>query len=221
MIDVTNLKLSLINLVYFFVRYPVKVLPLDAPASTWSCNKGVAQKPRHIIMFIIPYNKMKIFDWLIRIQHLECYCQQIFQSTTSGFTVMNSNVKDKSEQWLTPWMHNNIRCCTSKCKSRFRCCTFERRSRCNETLVMHECFKCRGKSRVQCVNPNYVPIKLFEIQIELFNWLLHGHKYPRLASSCWRMSPKQFCGWPRGFEWLTSTCKQENCTMLYPKLVRT
>ena len=40
---------------------------------------------------------MKIFDWLIRIQHLECYCQQIFQSTTSGFTIMNSNVKEQKE----------------------------------------------------------------------------------------------------------------------------
>ena len=38
---------------------------------------------------------MKIFDWLIRIQHLECYCQQICQSTTSGFTTMNSNVKEQ------------------------------------------------------------------------------------------------------------------------------
>ena len=28
-------------------------------------------------------------------QHLECYCQQIFQSTTSGFTTMNSNVKEQ------------------------------------------------------------------------------------------------------------------------------
>ena len=30
--------------------------------------------------------------------------------------------------------------------------------------MMHECFKCRSKSRAQCVNLNYVPIKLFEIR---------------------------------------------------------
>ena len=46
-------------------------------------------------MIIIQSNEMKIFDWLIRIQHLESYCQQIFQSTTSGFTTMNSNVKEQ------------------------------------------------------------------------------------------------------------------------------
>ena len=118
---------------------------------------------------------MKIFDWLIRIQHLECYCQQICQSTTSGFTTMNSNVKE-----LTPRMHNIVRCCTSKCKSRCRCCTFERRSHCNETFVMHECFKCRNKSCVQCVNLNCVPVKLFEIQIELqlnFTW-------PQISKTC-------------------------------------
>ena len=47
----------------------------------------------YITEIIIPSNEMKIFDWLIRIQHLECYCQQIFQSTTSDFTTTNSNVK--------------------------------------------------------------------------------------------------------------------------------
>ena len=38
---------------------------------------------------------------------------------------------------------------------------------CNETFVMHKCFKCKSKSRVQCVDLNYVPIKPLEIQTEL------------------------------------------------------
>ena len=37
----------------------------------------------------------------------------------------------------------------------------------DETFVMHECFNCRRKSRVQSVSFNYVSIKPFEIQIEL------------------------------------------------------
>ena len=66
---------------------------------------------------------MKVFDWLISIQHFECYCYQIFPSTTSDFTTMNWNVKNKRNNRLTPRVQNIIRCCTSKRKSRFRCCT--------------------------------------------------------------------------------------------------
>ena len=49
-------------------------------------------------------------------------------------------------------MHNIIRCCTSRHKLRGRCCTFKRRSRCIETFVMYEWFRCRSKSHVLCVN---------------------------------------------------------------------
>ena len=27
-----------------------------------------------VYVFIIPSKEMKVFDWLIRIQHLKCYC---------------------------------------------------------------------------------------------------------------------------------------------------
>ena len=63
-----------------------KMLPLTVPYSVALVK---------VLSIIIPCNEMKIFDWLIRIQHLECYCQQIYQSTTSDFTTMNSNVKER------------------------------------------------------------------------------------------------------------------------------
>ena len=84
----------------------------------------------------------------------------------------------KENNRLTPRVHNIIRCCTSRRKSHCRCCTFERKSRCNETFViMHKCFKCRSKSRVQCVN-------------------YHSRRYPRHPTSCLKVNS-------RTVSWLT------------------
>ena len=118
---------------------------------------------------IIPSNEMKIFDWLIRIQHLECNCQQIFQSTTSGFTTMNSNVKEQKGTITntTDAQHHHV--LHLQMQVTVQMLHLRTQVTLYKTLVTHECFKCRSKSRVQCVNLYYVPIKLFEIQIELFN----------------------------------------------------
>ena len=85
----------------------------------------------------------------------------------------------KGNNTLKPRMHNIIRCCTSKCKSRCRCCTFERKSRCNETFVMHKCLNAEA---------NHV-----------YNvWIVHSHEYRRHATSCLKFKPKIVL-------WLTSS----------------
>ena len=103
-------------------------------------------------------------------------------------------------------MHNIIRCCTCKRKSHCRCCTFERRSRCNETFVMHECFISRSKSRVQCVNLKYLPIKLleicwfhgssfkgFSIVFLLSDWLKLNHLKSRMECGFSDIFSRHFC----------------------------
>ena len=63
----------------------------------------------------------------------------------------------------------HMSCLASRGKSFCRCSTFEHRSHCNETFVMYKCFQCRRESCafVQCVNVNYVLVKLYETQIEI------------------------------------------------------
>ena len=93
--------------------------------------------------------RMKVFDWLIRIQHLECYCLENLSKHNNEF----KRKITKENNRITPRMNNIIRCCLLSRKSRYRSCIFERKSRCNETFVVHECFQCRIKSCVQLTIP--------------------------------------------------------------------
>ena len=77
-------------LLYVLHQQCCTVSPQPKPGRTL---KNTLNTPNSLTVIIIPSNEMKIFDWLTRIQHLKCYCQQIFQSTTSGFITMNSNVE--------------------------------------------------------------------------------------------------------------------------------
>ena len=92
------------------------------------------------LFVIIPPNEMKFFNWLIRIQNLECYC--LANLPKHNFRFYNNQLErkiTKENNRITPRKHNIIRCCTSRRKSCCRYCTFERRSRCSETFALHEC----------------------------------------------------------------------------------
>ena len=110
-------------------------------------------------MFITPLNKMKVFNWVIRIQHLGCFSlanlyRHLYMHNISFCSSKLESKITKENNRSTSWMYN-IRYCAS-------------RHRLDADVVSCEYFTCRRKSceqRVEITCLSGETRRLFQLKV--------------------------------------------------------